>query len=254
MGRMRHYYQGFDDTKQQYREIFAQSREALAVRLVALSVDETEFVEPGQAFQLLSSWLAPKNPGTSEYAWQKRALHEVEHVIGLELVTRLQQIEAYKNTFSCHMCGMCCRLASSEYTYEQLQARAQAGDDFARQFTSIFLPYASRDEARQRFPDVVSAVLQEAGEPADAETEHVYFYHCPHVGPDNRCMLYGTDRRPAICGSYPETPLGFVYQKCAWKPWKDETHGDALLVHAMLALCTDLSQRLRQALGLPVAG
>lgn len=179
--------------------------------------------------------------------WQREALRMLEQEIGREILTRLQQIEAYKNTFSCHMCGACCHMASTDTDYQTMRQRGENGDEFARQFTSVFLPYESRQKAREKAPDIVAAVLAEAGEEADGE-EKIFFYHCPYVGEDNRCTVYGTDKRPAICKSYPETPLSFVYEKCAWKPWKNETHADTLLAHALLALCMDWSDQLKQAL------
>jgi Fe-S-cluster containining protein len=137
-------------------------------------------------------------------------------------------------------------MASSDKSYAQLQAEAAQGDEFARQFVSIFLPYPSREAAEAVAPQVVAAVLEEAGE-ASSQSD-IYFYHCPYLGEDNRCTVYGTSKRPAICGSYPETPLVFVYENCAWQPWKAETHPDTLVAHALLALCTHWSQLLRASL------
>ncbi len=195
--------------------------------------------------------LRPTHQGCGFRAWQQEVLRVLEQEIGLEILNKLQQIETYKNTFSCHMCGACCRMASTDADYPTLRSRAEAGDEFARQFTSVFLPYASRQKAREKAPEIVAAALAEAGEEASGE-ESIFFYHCPYVGEDNRCTVYGTDKRPALCQSYPETPLSFVYEKCAWKPWKNETHADTLLAHALLALCTDWCQQLKRALHSPV--
>lgn len=195
----------------------------------------------------LKEALVARHQGCGFISWQKASLNLLKQELGLEILERLQAIERYKNTFSCHMCGMCCRMASADADYDTLRQRAAAGDEFSQQFTSVFLPYESRDKAREVAPDVVSAVLAEAAEEALGE-ERIYFYHCPYLGEDNRCSVYGTDKRPGICASYPETPLSFVYKNCAWKPWKDETHETTLLAHILLALCTDLSQRLESAL------
>ncbi len=189
----------------------------------------------------------PRHAGCGYRPWQSRALAWIEQELGAGLLERMQSVQARRNALSCHMCGMCCRLASSEYSYEQLQARAADGDEFARQFTRIFLPYASREIAMTRYPEVVRAMLAEVGEEADGE-ETVFFYHCPYIGEDNRCSIYGTEKRPAICESYPETPLSFVYEKCAWRPWKDETHPETLSSHALLALCNHYSEGIRAAL------
>jgi Fe-S-cluster containining protein len=171
----------------------------------------------------------------------------IEQGIAGELLAQLHHVETYKQAFDCHMCGMCCKMASADAPYDILLQRAAQGDEFARQFTSVFLPYASRETAKRVAPEVVEAVLQEATEESNGE-EHVYFYHCPYLGEDNRCSVYGTSKRPAICGSYPETPLSFMYENCAWRPWKDDTHLDTLTTHAMLALCSQLADTLKTSI------
>jgi len=244
---MQHHYRSLSETKQQYRQIFQRQKEALGAHLKALHgnfncaacKDEPEFN--------LEHWLKPLHADCGYKSWQQAALNLIEGQLAGQIVGRLDAIEAYKRTFSCHMCGVCCRLASSDAPYAAMLERAEAGDAFARQFTSVFLPYSSRAAAMRKFPDVVQAVLQEAGQEEDGE-ERIFFYHCPYVGEDNRCTVYGTDKRPAICESYPETPLSFMYENCAWKPWKEETHPDMLAAHAMLALCEHLSEQLRMAL------
>jgi Fe-S-cluster containining protein len=251
-GTMRHHYRLFSETKQQYGQILRQYQDALDQHL-------SELRKPFQCSLCdslnnlsLSQWMSPLHAGCAYTAWQQTALQFIETEAAQTILDRLKAIETYKNTFSCHMCGMCCRMASHDAPYEVLRQRAEAGDEFARQFTSIFLPYASREAARQKAPEVVEAVLAEAGTEKPGE-ETIFFYHCPYLSEDNRCSVYGTDKRPAICASYPETPLSFVYEKCAWHPWKEETHLDTLAAHALLALCSQYSEKLRASLKLPEA-
>lgn len=249
-GFMEDHYRLLADTKQQYREMFRQAAQSLEAQLMGL---RPQFNCPdcdGSGWLVFSDCVKPLHIQCGYRAWQAAALRLVETHVGGEILAKLQQIESYKNTFSCHMCGACCRMASTDAPYEEMRRRAEAGDDFARQFISVFLPYESRQKAREKAPDIVEAVLAEAGLEADGD-ERIFFYHCPYVGEDNRCTVFGTEKRPAICGSYPETPLSFVYKKCAWKPWKDQTHTDTLLAHGLLAFCTDLSQKLRVALDEP---
>ncbi len=244
---MRPHYLSFAETKQQYGAILRQAQALLEERITAL---QQRFSCPECGIPSPDSLLTPLHTNCGYKGWQRAALDLIENDLGREILSRLEGIEAYKNTFSCHMCGMCCRLASSERSYPELLAHAEAGDDFARQFTSVFLPYASREVAQAKAPDVVAAVLSEAASESENDpTERVFFYHCPYIGEDNRCTIYGTDKRPDICAQYPETPLSFVYEKCAWKPWKDETHPDTLMAHALLTLATDTANRLKQALG-----
>ena len=232
-------------------------QEALQVYLLSL---RAQFACEGCSFGTdtsLEVGLGQLHTGCGFRGWQQAALAWLEGEAMRPVLAGLEAITAYKNTFDCHMCGMCCRMASSESSYEELLAKAGAGDEFARQFTSVFLPYASREAALEKAPDVVAAVLAEAVEPlklvksgehSDGGEERSFFYHCPYIGEDNRCSIYGTDKRPGICASYPETPLSFVYERCAWKPWKDETHAPSLVAHAMLALAANYAERFRQAL------
>lgn len=248
---MRHHYRSLSDTKQQYREVFQRQKQKLEHDLTGFLAEFHCVTCQPEPESGLDAWMKPRHTDCGYMVWQRTVLHLLENEVAGQILSRLQAIEAYKNTFNCHMCGMCCRMASSDAPYDILLDRAQSGDEFARQFTSVFLPYASRDAAKRVAPDVVAATLAEAGEEVEGE-ESIFFYHCPYVGEDNRCTVYGTDKRPAICASYPETPLAFVYGNCAWKPWKEETHPEALAAHAMLALCEHWAGQLRSAL--PIEG
>jgi Fe-S-cluster containining protein len=244
---MRHHYRLLSDTKQQYRQILQQQQAALDAQLLALRTQFQCTRCPSHPNESLLAWLAPLPADCGYRAWQQAIRSIIETDIAGQILAQLQRIEAYKQSFSCHMCGMCCKMASTDAPYDTLRQRAAAGDEFARQFTSIFLPYESRDAARRVAPEVVDAALAEAVEESDGE-ERLFFYHCPYLGEDNRCTVYGTAKRPAICSSYPETPLSFVYQNCAWRPWKDDTHLDTLVAHAMLALCSRYSETLQASL------
>jgi Fe-S-cluster containining protein len=258
------HYRLFADTKQHYETLFRQAETALGERLrVLLAPFSCEDCPPearpkpgpiGRASEALP--LNAGHPGCGYHPWRETVLDLLEREIPGEILEELRRINAYKKTFQCRMGGQCCRLASSEHSYDTLLTRAAAGDVFARQFTSVFLPYASRQTAREREPEGVAAVLvyigdeDGRGEDKNSNTqdaERVYFYHCPYIGEDNRCTVYGTAKRPAICENYPETPLGFVFKSCAWKRWQEDTHPETLLAHAMLALCEAWSTRLRPA-------
>lgn len=224
-------------TKARYREIFHTAKSALDNRLMALREGFACPVCDAPPERLLDTL----HPGCGYRAWQARCVDVIEQEIGKEIYEELQRIEAEKKRTQCHMCGLCCRMASSEYSFEELLARATSGDEFARQFTSIFLPYASLEAAQARLPQVVAATLAEAGGP-------VHFYHCPYVGEDNRCSIFGSPKRPAICGQYPDTPLTFMVDECAWSSWKAANHPQTLLTHAMIELCRHYAACLRHAL------
>lgn len=251
---MPNHYRLFSETKQQYETLFRQAESALGERLDALPRPVSCPGCPAEALNPRGLPLNAGHPDCGYQPWREAARDLLEREIPEELLREFRQINAYKKTFQCRMGGQCCRLASSEHSYETLLAKAAAGDAFARQFTSVFLPYASRQAARDREPEGVAAVLAYIGDEDGRECvgeanasagERVYFYHCPYIGEDNRCTVYGTDKRPSICENYPETPLGFVFKSCAWKRWQEETHPNALFAHALLALCEAWSARLR---------
>jgi len=247
---MSSHYQSYQETRQHYTQLFRQLEAALNERLEMLRPKQHCPQCGAESAKLLSRQKA--HEGCVENAWRYEVLHIVEEEIPADVVAQLTAIQSARNQVQCHSCGECCRLASSEYSYEELQDRARSGDAFAHDFVTIFLPYASRQEAKKRFPSQVQAVLSHIGEAPDSQesekTERVFFYHCPYIQEDNLCGVYGTDKRPTICESYPETPLDYVSKNCAWKPWQEDHHINTLLAHAMLNLCDAWSQTIRKSM------
>jgi Fe-S-cluster containining protein len=202
-----------------------------------------------------SDWFRQvSHTGCRHYHWQQQVIRFIEEDVAENLVKHLDGIRQYQKSFNCHQCGMCCKMASSDVSYETMQQQAECGDAFAQQFISVFLPYPSREAACKIAPDVVAATLAEVGDSLDGSLDNsldnasdkgVHFYYCPYLSEDNRCSLFGNPKRPAICGSYPETPLSALYQNCAWQPWKQQTHGSTLEAHSMLALCESLLNQLK---------
>jgi Fe-S-cluster containining protein len=225
-----------------YREIFTSARESLFAALNASCQDFTcpDCSVDAQANALSEEILTPRHAGCGYRAWQSAGIRIVETDIARQVLERMNLIEYHKKQAICSQCGVCCRLASSEFSYEELLRKADQGDAFAQQFTGVFLPYASQEDAEKRFPDLVSQVVKYA-----ESGKEVHFYHCPYIGEDNRCSIY--TKRPQICRSYPDTPLTFIYDHCAWKPWKDQSHPDALWAHAMIELCTFTLAKLHEA-------
>ena len=243
--------------KSTYRQIFLAANTQINDTFDALRVN-SQCSTPSCACQLESfadtdiTQTFPKDCG--HRGWQQASLEFLEQGLAKQVVQRLQGIKTERDKVDCHSCGVCCRLASSEFSYDQLLDKAKAGDWFAQQFTSVFLPYESTDAARKAFPSIVKQVhdysqtKNESESPDNTESPSIHFYHCPYIGDDNRCTIYGTPKRPEICASYPETPLTFIYDKCAWRDWKDTNHQDSLTAHATIELIGFLSGQIRQAL------
>ncbi len=273
---MPNHYRLFSDTKQQYQRLFQEAQRSLAEAVLALipndaaenaicsiylpimkersNIGEKPFMSVESGFS--SETLTPErqlrkllahehHSGCSLTAWRQRVVVFLETEVARDVLHHLNQIQAYKQTFECHQCGQCCRLASSDASYDQLQSRAARGDEFARQFTSVFLPYPSPELAKQRFPESVAAIYAHVGSQPDATQAQVHLYFCPYIGEDNNCTIYNDPKRPEICAKYPESPLGYVPVACGWKPWQEDTHLDTLLAHATLNLCEDWLKRLK---------
>ncbi|MDD3435528.1 MAG: YkgJ family cysteine cluster protein [Candidatus Gastranaerophilales bacterium] len=138
------------------------------------------------------------------------------------------KISQSRRKFTCKNCGVCCKLACSEFSPDELQQKAQRGDDFAQQFLSVFVPYKDENYPEKIYPEYFK-LLQEK-----LQGENVYFYYCPKVTKDNLCPDY--ENRPQICRDFPDNPLGFLPKSCGFLKWKEEVEADALKLHAILEI------------------
>lgn len=168
-------------------------------------------------------------------AIKQRLITLLEQELPSDVLNQLATIQQDHQTVSCHQCGVCCRLASHEDDYQTLLNKAEAGDTFAQEFTSVMLPYRSEADARAAFPELVDEVKKTAG------NRETYFYHCPYIQQDNKCGLWqnptpGLPRRPTMCATYPETPLTWQQPNCAWGDWKAKHLNTAMACHAKLAV------------------
>jgi len=130
----------------------------------------------------------------------------------------------YEKTFGipkpkCCSSGDCCKGVSPSTPYHRLIQRAATGDEFARNFLSIMVPYASHDEARQVVSGVVDKTLEACRKLPDFENneEDVVFYHCRYLRQDNKCGIH--EDRPQFCRDYPDTPFVVMSPNCAYVPW-----------------------------------
>jgi Fe-S-cluster containining protein len=188
------------------------------------------------------STFLPEKCGYRE--WQKRSLDKIHKEISADILKKLKEIDAYRQTFSCKKTGTCCRLASSEFSYSELLEKAKNGDNFASQFTSVFIPYKDREEARKIFPEYFDMLEKKLG-----KDEEVYFYHCPHISKDNLCTIY--DNRPEICRDFPDNPLSILPPVCGYNKWKEEVEITAMLMHALIQICEFNIEKINTALKLP---
>lgn len=119
----------------------------------------------------------------------------------------------------CKMCGMCCRLATSAVSYEQMQLEAKEGFQSSIDFLSIFHKYESYDEAYKVHPKHVENVTK-AMQEVYGENYLPEFYYCNYVNPDNTCQIY--EKRPEVCKRAPASPWMLMVPECGFNDWLKE--------------------------------
>ncbi len=204
-----------ENLKKKYREVFKISSAEIEKRVIALKPD----IE-GDIFDVYQE-------NSKGYDWQKAVLDMLENDISKEILRKWMEILAYRKEFSCIGCGTCCKLACSEFSYPELKEKAKNGDKFAAQFTSVFVPYESKEDARAIYPEYIKML-------EDNKEDDVYFYHCPKLTEGNRCSDY--ENRPQICRDFPDNPLALLPKSCGYEKWKLEVEPIALMLHSMLEI------------------
>ena len=159
--------------------------------------------------------------------WQMAVLEMLEKDISKDVFVKFQQILNERNNYKCNGCATCCNLACSEFSPDELKKRAENGDNFARQFLSIFIPYSTKEEARKVYPEYI-ALLEKNKE------NEVYFYHCPKLTKNKRCSDY--ENRPQICRDFPDNPLTLLPVSCGFCGWKEKSEDMTLLLHAIIEI------------------
>lgn len=108
-----------------------------------------------------------------------------------------------------HLCkqrGICCRVATFKGSLSHAEILALAADpnaeghESARDFASIFEPYASQAEVREiagEFVERVRTFVEQRGQNPD----QISFFRCKYVLPDGRCGVH--EDRPVGCRMYP---------------------------------------------------
>lgn len=219
-----------ENLRKEYRGIFTSSAQEIQKRVEAIRPAGLS----GEIFDEFRS-------GSEGQKWQRNVLDMLENDISKEIYRKFREILAYRERFKCAGCATCCNLACSEFSPEELKQKAENGDNFAKQFTSIFIPYESKEEARKVYPAYIQ-MLEENKEDA------VYFYHCPKLTKGNRCSDY--ENRPQICCDFPDNPLSILPDSCGYKKWKEEIEPVALMLHSMIEIIDYYREKLEIVLSL----
>lgn len=213
-------------TKQKYREIFLKSADAIKARVQEIKPDGFE----GDIFDRFEE-------NSIGAKWQSDTLEMFEKDISKEIYRKWREILAYRDNFHCKGCAVCCNLACSEFSYQELLEKAQNGDKFAMQFTKIFVPYQSRQEAEKVYPEYLKLL-------DDTIDEDVYFYHCPKLNECKRCSDY--ENRPQICRDFPDNPLSILPKSCGFYEWRQEVEPVALMLHSMLEIIDYYTEKIKK--------
>lgn len=217
-----------NNQKMLYREIFVKSENEIKKRF--------EELRPDKISDDLLTKFAPDSDGEN---WQKQCLELLNGELSKEVYDKMLEILAYRKMFKCSGCATCCNLACSEYSYEELKQKAQNGDNFAAQFTSVFVPYENINEARAIYPEYVDLITEKTG-------GKIYFYHCQKLTAEKRCSDY--ENRPQICRDFPDNPLDILPEKCGFCAWKEEINPVALMLHSLIAIIEFYKQKLTEVM------
>ena len=121
----------------------------------------------------------------------------------------------------CDKCGTCCNCASPSASYRKLLEKAASGEDFARDFFSIFVPYKNIDEVKTFYPDIVERSLKAySGNNNDIKLEDLIFYKCRYYSDEKQCLIY--EDRPELCRDFPGSPYAILGEKCSYYNWAKE--------------------------------
>lgn len=121
----------------------------------------------------------------------------------------------------CNKCGSCCCCASPSVSSKTLLEKATEGDEFAKDFFSIFIPYQNIDEAKKLFPTIIERSLKAAGkEKSKLSPDDLVFYKCKYYSKEKQCLIY--EDRPFLCRDFPGTPYSILSEKCAFYDWSKE--------------------------------
>ena len=168
--------------------------------------------------------------------WQKQILTFLNGEYRQKLKNIYKAMMDKKCEYECIRCANCCRLAVSEYSFEQLKQRAMRGDKFSEDFVSVFRPYETEADAKKANPEYFE-LLNEL-----MEDQRVYYYYCPKLD-GNSCSDY--ENRPDICKDFPHNPLKLLPSTCSFNAWKNDVDKTAKLLKAK----TDIIEFYKNKLG-----
>ena len=227
----------YDDLKNNYRQNFL-----IAADQVRAAVDKFKPENPCANCVVKDCKIETKDvftdyPASCAYRdWQMQIITFLTGDYRQKLKQDYKAIMDKKSECECSRCGNCCRLATSEHSYEQLKQRAMRGDKFASDFVSVFVPFESEEVAKLANPEFFK-LLEET-----MEDQKVFYYHCPKMN-GNECSDY--ENRPDVCKDFPHNPLKLLPSTCSFNIWKNAVAKQSMLLKAK----TDIIEFYKNKLG-----
>ena len=227
----------YDNLKDNYQQIFVEAAES-----IRNTIDKFKPENPCTLCVVKDCKIEKKDVftdyprGCAYKDWQSKVITFLTGEYRQTLKNNYKAMMDKKNNYSCNCCGDCCRLAVSEYSYDQLKQRAMRGDKFSADFVSVFVPYKTEEEAKAVNPEYFE-LLNEL-----VEDQKTYYYYCPKLK-DNLCSDY--ENRPDICKDFPHNPLKLLPSRCSFNAWKNEISKQAMLLKAK----TDIIEFYKMKLG-----
>ena len=227
----------YDNLKDNYQQIFIEAAESIRREIDKFKPENPCTICSVKDCQVQKKDVFTDFPvGCAYRDWQKQVLSFLAGEYRQKLKNTYKMIMDKKCDYECNRCANCCRLATSEYSYEQLKQRAHRGDKFSKDFVSVFVPYKSEEEAKLANPEyfeLLNGLMDE---------QKVYYYYCPKlVG--NSCSDY--ENRPDICKDFPHNPLKLLPSTCSFNAWKNDIAKQSMLLKAK----TDIIEFYKTKLG-----
>lgn len=226
----------YDDLKDNYQRIFIEAAESIRAAVEKFKPENPCTLCTVKSCKIEKKDVFTDYPAGCAYRdWQMQILTFLSGDYRQKLKNTYKTIMDKKSECECNQCANCCRLAVSEYSFDQLKQRAMRGDKFSKDFVSVFVPYPTEEEARLANPEYFKLL-------SDLVEDKTYYYYCPKlVG--NSCSDY--ENRPDICKDFPHNPLKLLPSTCAYNSWKNEVAHQAMLLKAK----TDIIEFYKNKLG-----
>jgi Fe-S-cluster containining protein len=122
----------------------------------------------------------------------------------------------------CNKTGHCCRCAVPSVPVAKLFEKAKKGEDFARDFLSVFVSHKDIKTAEKESPSVVCQTLELINKSKNSEfsTDTIVFYKCRFISEKHTCGIY--EDRPELCRTYPDSPFYVFSEDCSCYKWAAE--------------------------------